>query len=79
MRPSHPDDPALTRLLFPHPPARPAAIVGRAVSLHRAHAQGSLEGIDFHVAAGELVAVLGGPHAGKSALIRDPGGHRPRG
>ncbi len=69
MRPSHPDDPALTRLLFPHPPARPAAIVARAVGLHRAHAHGLLEGLDFHVAAGELVAVLGGAHAGKSALI----------
>ena len=69
VRPSHPDDPALTRLLFPHPPARPAAIVARAVGLHRAHAHGLLEGLDFHIAAGELVVVLGGAHSGKSALI----------
>jgi sulfonate transport system ATP-binding protein len=72
--PSALDDQALTRLLFPHPPARPAGTVARTVGLHRVHAHGRLHGVDFHVSAGELVVVLGGPHTGKSTLIQSLAG-----
>jgi ABC-type nitrate/sulfonate/bicarbonate transport system ATPase subunit len=60
---------ALTRTLFPQRPARPAATVAIARQLQQSPARGLQDGVDFHVAAGELVAVLGVEGSGKKALL----------
>jgi ABC-type nitrate/sulfonate/bicarbonate transport system ATPase subunit len=68
------EDIALSRVLFPPQAALPAATVARTIGLRRSPV---LDGLDLHVAAGELVAVVGRPGTGKTTLVRALDGLEP--